>query len=135
MSFFATGPNSIESTVRGVQVTLSTTSLLAEVDLNGTNATAQPGGQGWGVTWIVGVPTGGSITTFLLDHAISTGTASTGILNQTVVSISSGQSGQFVTKHFVDPEDAAAPQGHRFRVRLQTSVVTAHAKIIAEPLA
>ena len=79
--------------------------------------------------------TASTIATFLLDHAISTGVAATGVLNQTVVTVSSGQTGQFFTKHFVDPTDAVAPQGHRFRVRLQTSVVSAHAKIIAEPLA
>ena len=34
MSFFGWGPNSIESTTKGVQTTLSSQTLLAEVDLN-----------------------------------------------------------------------------------------------------
>ena len=125
MSFFGWGNRAIESTTLGVQVTLSTDSLLAEVDLNGTNATVKRGGEAWGVTWIVGTPT--TLATFLLDHALSTGTASTGIRNQTVVEVSSGQSGQFYTKHNVEP-------GDRFRVRLASSIVSANAKIIAEPL-
>lgn len=133
MSFFANGPNSIESTARGVQATLSTATLLAEVDINGTNAFAPSSPQAWGVSWIVGAQATGA--TFLLDHAISTGVAATGILNQTVVSVSSQSAGQFFTKHVLNSTDVVAPQGHRFRIRLQTSVVTASAKIIAEPLA
>jgi hypothetical protein len=125
VSFFGWGPNSIESTTIGVQVTVSTQTLLAEVDLNGTNATVKAGGQCWGVTWIVGTPA--TLATFLLDHALSTGTASTGIRNQTVVEVSSGQSAQFFTKHQALP-------GDRFRVRLASSIVSANAKIIAEPL-
>ena len=132
MSFFATGNRAIESTDIGVKVTLSTTTLLAEVDVNGTNASLYPGGQTWGVSWIVGTPTTGA--TFLLDHALSTGTASTGIVNQTVVSLSSGQTGQYFTKHNLEPAQVTAPQGHRFRVRIASSIVSAHAKIIAEPL-
>ena len=125
MSFFGWGNRGIESTTIGVQVTLSTTTLLAEVDLNGSNATVPSGGQPWGVTWIVGTPT--TLATFLLDHALSTGTASTGLRNQTVVEVSSGQSAQFYTKHNVEP-------GDRFRVRVASSIVSANAKIIAEPL-
>ncbi len=131
MSFFATGNRAIESTTIGVQVTLSTASLLAEVDVNGTNASLYPGGQAWGVSWIVGAPTTGA--TFLLDHALSTGVASTAIVNQTVVSLSSGQTGQYFTKHNLETSQAGL-QGHRFRVRVASSVVSAHAKIIAEPL-
>lgn len=131
MSFFGTGNRAIESTSRGVQVTLSSASLLAEVDLNGTNASVFPGGQVWGVTWIVGTPA--TAATFLLDHALSTGVASTGIVNQTVVSLSSGQTGQYFTKHNVESSQVGL-QGHRFRVRLASSIVSAHAKIIAEPL-
>lgn len=134
MSFFVVGPNSIESTTKGVQVTLSTATLLAEVDLNGTNASAFGSPQAWGVSWIVGTPAGGTNATFLLDHAVSTGVGTSGIVNQTVVSVSSGSAGQFFTKHVVNRADAAAPQGHRFRVRVQTSVVSAFAKIVAEPL-
>ena len=125
MSFFGWGNRAIESTTIGVQVTLSSASLLAEVDLNGSNATIKAGGEAWGVTWIVGTPTTGA--TFLLDHALSTGVASTGIRNQTVVEVSSGQSAQFYTKHNVEA-------GDRFRVRLASSIVSANAKIIAEPL-
>ena len=125
MSWFGWGPNSIESTTIGVQVTLSTQSLLAEVDLNGTNASVPAGGQVWGVTWIVGTPT--TLATFLLDHASSTDTTTSGIRNQTVVECSSGQSAQFFTKHH-------ARQGDRFRVRLASSIVSANAKVIAEPL-
>jgi hypothetical protein len=132
MSFFATGNRGIESTTVGIQVTLSTTTLLAEVDVNGTNASLYPGGQVWGVSWIVGTPA--AAATFLLDHALSTGTASTGIINQTVVSLSSGQTGQYFTKHNLESSQVTAPQGHRFRVRLASSIVSAHAKIIAEPL-
>lgn len=132
MSFFASGNRTIESTTIGVQTTLSTASLLAEVDVNGTNASLYRGGQVWGVTWIVGAPATGA--TFLLDHALSTGVASTGIVSQTVVSLSSGQTGQYFTKHTLENE-LAGLQGHRFRVRLASSVVSAHAKIIAEPLA
>jgi len=137
MSFFGWGTRVAESTTKGVQVTLSTTTLLAEVDLNGTNASIKAGGEPWGVTWIVGVSTLSTGATFLLDHARSTGTDSTGIINQTVVSVSSGQTGQFFTKHNVDaPGDTltAATQGQRFRVRVASSVVAAHAKIIAEAL-
>ena len=125
MSFFGWSNRAIESTTLGVQVTLSTTSLLAEVDLNGSNATVKAGGEAWGVTWIVGTPS--TLAIFLLDHALSTGTGSTGLRNQTVVEVSSGQSGQFYTKHNVEP-------GDRFRVRLASSIVSANAKIIAEPL-
>lgn len=125
MSWFGWGPNSIESTTIGVQASLSTASLLAEVDLNGTNASVLAGGQVWGVTWIVGTPT--TLATFLLDHANSTVTTTGGIRNQTVVEVSSGQSAQFFTKHMAFP-------GDRFRVRLASSIVTANAKIIAEPL-
>lgn len=125
MSWFGIGNAAIESTTIGVQVTLSTQTLLAEVDLNGTNATIPSNGQIWGVTWIVGTPT--TLATFLLDHALSTGTGTTGLRNQTVVEISSGQSGQFYTKHNV-------VAGDRFRVRVASSIVSANAKIIAEPL-
>lgn len=131
MSFFASGNQAIESTAKGVQVTLSTGSLLAEVDVNGTNASLYPGGQVWGVTWIVGSTVSGAV--FLLDHALSTGVASTGIVNQTVVSLTAN-TGQFFTKHTLESSQAGL-QGHRFRVRLATSIVSAHAKIIAEPLA
>ena len=125
VSFFAWGNRAIESTTIGVQATLSSQSLLAEVDLNGTNAFVKSGGEAWGVTWIVGTPT--TMATFLLDHALSTGTGSTGLRNQTVVEVSSGQSAQFYTKHNVFA-------GDRFRVRLASSIVSANAKIIAEPL-
>lgn len=125
MSFFGWGNRGIESTTKGVQVTLSTTTLLAEVDLNGSNASIHSGGEAWGVTWIVGTPT--TLATFLLDHALSTGTGTTGVRNQTVVQVSSGQSAQYFTKHNVEP-------GDRFRVRLESSIVSANAKIIAEPL-
>ena len=125
MSFFGWGNRGIESTTIGVQSALSTETLLAEVDLNGTNASVLRGGAAWGVTWIVGSPS--TVATFLLDHALSTGTGSTGLRNQTVVQVSSGQSAQFYTKHNVEP-------GDRFRVRLASSIVTANAKIIAEPL-
>ena len=135
MSFFGTGPNSIESTTIGVQATLSSASLLAEVDVNGTNASAYGSPQAWGITWVVGTPAGGTNATFLLDHARSTSVAATGIINQTVVAVSSGSAAQFFTKHVVNLADVTAPQGHRFRVRLASSVVSAFAKIIAEPLA
>lgn len=125
MSFFGWGNRAIESTAIGVQVTLSSQSLLAEVDLNGSNATIKSGGESWGVSWIVGTPT--TMATFLLDHATSTVTTTGGIRNQTVVEVSSGQSAQFYTKHNVEP-------GDRFRVRLASSIVSANAKIIAEPL-
>lgn len=125
MSFFGWGNRGIESTNKGVQVTLSTQTLLAEVDLNGSNATIIAGGAPWGVTWIVG--TGTTQATFLLDHANSTVTTVGGITNQTVVQVSSGASGQYYTKHNV-------VAGDRFRVRLASSVVNANAKIIAEPL-
>mgnify|MGYP001605447116 CR=1 FL=1 len=125
MSFFGWGNRAIESTTIGVQVTLSTQSLLAEVDLNGSNASVRRGGEPWGVTWIVGAQT--TLATFLLDHATSTVTTTGGIRNQTVVEVSSGQSAQFYTKHNAEP-------GDRFRVRLASSVVSANAKIIAEPL-
>jgi hypothetical protein len=131
MSFFATGNRGIESTTIGIQTVLSSASLLAEVDVNGTNASLYPGGQAWGVIWIVGTPA--TAATFLLDHALSTGVESTGIVNQTVVSLSSGQTGQYFTKHNLETSQAGL-QGHRFRVRLASSIVSAHAKIIAEPL-
>ena len=122
MSFFATGNRAIESTAIGVQTAVSTTTLLAEVDVNGTNASLRSGGEIWGVTWIVGAPSTGA--TFLLDHALSTATTTSGLRNQTVVEVSSGQSAQFYTKHNVEP-------GDRFRVRLASSIVRANAKIIA----
>jgi len=126
MSFFGWANRAVESTTLGVQVTLSTDTLLAEVDLNGTNATVPRNGQVWGVTWILASPTTNAI--FLLDHALSTGTLnSTGLRNQTVVAVSSAQSAQFYTKHNVEV-------GDRFRVRIASSVVSAAAKIIAEPL-
>ena len=100
-------------------------SLLAEVDLNGSNATIKAGGEAWGVTWVVGTPS--TLGTFLLDHASSTDTTTSGIRNQTIVEVSSGQSAQFYTKHNV-------AAGDRFRVRLASSIVSANAKIIAEPL-
>src|SRR3990167_2698676 len=114
MSFFGWGPNSIESTTKGVQTTLSSQTLLAEVDLNSSMITVPANGRCFGVTWIVGTPSTGAV--FLLDHALSTGTASTGIRNQTVVSVSSAQSGQFFTKH-------QAVAGDRFRVRVASSIV------------
>lgn len=126
MSFFGWSNRTIESTTIGVQATPTTATLLAEVDMNGTNATIKDGGEAWGVTWIVGSGAG-NLTTFLLDHALSTGVASTGIRNQTVVEVSSGQSGQFYTKHNVEP-------GDRFRVRIASTVTACNAKIIAEPL-
>ena len=125
MSFFGWGNRGIESTTIGVQTGLSTASLLAEVDLNGTNASVIAGGQTWGVTWIVTAVSTGNV--YLLDHALSTGVGSTGIKNQTVVAVSSRQSGQFYTKHVVE-------HGDRFRVRLQSSQADGAAKIIAEPL-
>lgn len=131
MSFFGIGNRGIESTTVGVRTGLSTDTLLAEVDVNSSNAYLSRGGQAWGVTWIVGTPATGA--TFLLDHALSTGTGATGIINQTVVSLSSGQTGQYFTKHNLESSQAGL-QGHRFRVRLASSIVSAHAKIIAEPL-
>lgn len=125
MSFFGWGNRAIESTTIGVQTSLSSASLLAEVDLNGSNASIGAGGAAWGVTWIVGTPT--TLATFLLDHASSTDVSTGGIKNQTVVEVSSGQSAQFFTKHNVE-------HGDRFRVRVASSIVSANAKIIAEPL-
>ena len=125
MSFFGWGNRAVESTTIGVQATLSTQSLLAEVDLNGTNATIKAGGEAWGVTWIVATQT--TQATFLFDHASSTLTTTGGLRNQTVVTLSSRNSGQFYTKHNVEP-------GDRLRVRTESSVTTAAAKIIAEPL-
>lgn len=131
MSWFGVGPNSIESTTIGVQATLSTATLLAEVDLNGTNASAYGAPQAWGVTWILSAQSTGA--TFLCDHARSTGVGSTAIISQTVASVSSQASGQYFTKHVVDPNETGL-QGHRFRVRVASSVASAAAKIIAEPL-
>lgn len=128
MSFFGWGSNGIESTTKGVQSGIDTASLLAEVDLNGSNATCREGGQTWGVTWIVGC--GNTSATFLLDHALSTGVATTGVRNQTVAQLTSNASAQFFTKH-------AAFPGDRFRVRVAstgTAGITANAKVIAEPL-
>lgn len=125
MSFFGWGPNSVESTDLGVKTSLSTQTLLAEIDLNSSMVSVKAGGQCFGVTWIVGTQT--TVATFLLDHALSTGTGSTGLRNQTVVEVSSAQSAQYFTKHQAQP-------GDRFRVRLASSIVSANAKIIAEPL-
>ena len=125
MSFFGWGNRSISSPSTGLVPNPTTATLIAEVDLNGSNASIRSGGEAWGVTWIVGTPT--TLATFLLDHALSTGTGSTGLRNQTVVEVSSGQSAQYFTKHNVEP-------GDRFRVRLASSIVSANAKIIAEPL-
>ena len=44
------------------------------------------------------------------------------------------KAGQYFTKHNLNAEQVTAPQGHRFRVRIASSIVSAHAKIIAEPL-
>ena len=126
MSFFAWGNRSVESTTTGLTSNPTTSALLAEVDLNATNATVPSGGQCWGVTWIIG--NGTTNATFLLDHALSTGVASTGIRNQTVVPMSSGASAQFYTKHTAEP-------GDRFRVRVASTFTGGvAAKIIAEPL-
>lgn len=125
MSFFGTGNQSINSTQLGVVATPTTATLLAEVDLNDTMGHVRAGGEPYGVTWIVGTQT--TLATFLLDHALSTGIGSTALREQTVVEVSSGQSGQFFTKHNVQP-------GDRFRVRVESTVIAANAKIIAEPL-
>lgn len=128
MSFFGWGNRGIESTTVGLQANPSTTTLLAEVDVNGTNASAAAGGQTWGVMWQLGNLT--TVVTFLCDHALSTGTASTDIVNQMVVPMSSANSAQFYTKHTVESSHAT-----RFRVRIASSVTgSVSAKIIAEPL-
>lgn len=126
MGFFGTGNHAIESTQLGSVTNPTTQTLLAEIDFNSTMATARSGGEPYQVSWIVGLPA--TVATFLLDHALSTGTASTGIRNQTVVQVSSNQSGQFVTKHTIQP-------GDRLRVRVASSFTgSANAKIIADPI-
>lgn len=126
MSFFGWGNAGIESTDIGLQSNVTTSALLAEVDLNGSNATVKRGGAIYGVTWIVGNQT--TAVTFLLDHASSTDVSTSGIRNQTVIPMSSANSAQFYTKHNVVP-------GDRFRIRVASSVTgTLSGKIIAEPL-
>lgn len=128
MSFFGWANRGIESTQRGLSANPTTGTLIAEVDVNGSNASVIAGGQVWGVTWIVGNLT--TVATFLLDHALSTSISDTGIINQTVVVMSSGNSAQFYTKHNLESTNA-----NRFRVRVGSSFTgSVSAKIIAEPL-
>ena len=136
MSFFGWGPNSVESSQLGLVTNPTTATLLAEVDLNSSMVHVKAGGQTFGVTWILSVPT--TVATFLCDHALSTGVASTGIRNQIAAPLSSNQTIQLFTKHHVQSTQqttAAAGQGDRFRVRLASSFTgSAGAKIIVEPL-
>lgn len=126
MSFFGWANQGIESTQRGVVSVADTTTLLAEVDLNGSNASVKSGGEVWGVTWIVANET--TAVTFCLNHTLSTAIHSTGIINQTIVCVSSANSAQFFTKHNVE-------RGHRFSARsLSSKAGNAAVKIIAEPL-
>lgn len=129
MSQFAEGVAAINSTTVGQTANPSTSTLLAEVDFNGTNATARAGGKNVGVTWIVGVTTTNAI--FLLEQSQSTSLdiSSVGTYRgQIVAQCSSGASAQYYTKHRVEP-------GDRFRVRVASSFAgSANAFISVEPL-
>jgi hypothetical protein len=134
MSFFAFGNRSINSgstaaTSRGPQSNPSTATLLAEVDFNGTNATILPGGQNYGFTWIVSAGTTG--VTFLCEVAQSPDldmAASTTFRAQFAVAASSLGSGQFFSKHTIEP-------GDRARIRVNSSFTGAASGFIsAEPL-
>ena len=131
MAYWGVGNRTVFSTnVSSLgQITAPTTAvLLAEIDLNGTNAVVQGGGATWQVTWI---PSNASATgvSFVCEHVLSTGLGSTAMRDIFPVSMSSNQSAQYVTRHNVEP-------GDRFRMRLVSTVAgNVGAKIIAEPLA
>lgn len=116
--FWGFGNRVFGSTQMGVTVNPTTATLCAEVDFNGTNASARSGGEQVRVTWIVGAQT--TLATFVLEHTLSTGMDMTTAASDTrtacaiPVLISSGQSAQFVTGHTVNP-------GDRFRVRIASS--------------
>lgn len=132
MSFFGWANRSVNSGGTGALGPVSnpsTGTLLAELDFNGTNATLLPGGQVWGVTWIVGAGT--TLATLNLEHCQSTDldmTQSTTYRRSITTQISSGQSAQFFTKHTLEV-------GDRLRVRVNSSFTgVANAYISAEPL-
>lgn len=130
MSFFASGNVAINSgstaaTSRGPQSNPSTTTLLAEIDFNGTNATILGGGQNYGFTWIVGAGTTG--VTFLCEVAQSVDldmTQSTTFRAQFSVVASSLGSGQFFTKHRIE-------RGDRARIRVNSSFTGAASGFIS----
>ena len=129
MSFFGFGNRTIVSTGQtGSTAAMTTATLLAEIDINSSMATARAGGEPWLVNWIVGAGTTQVI--YLLEHTLSTGLdMSTAGREQIPVFLSSGQTAQYVSKHQVFP-------GDRFRVRVESTVTgRGAATIFAEPLA
>lgn len=132
MSFFGWGNRAVNSGSTGFIGPTSnptTSAFLAELDFNGTNASVKAGGENYGVTWIVGVGT--TLAIFNLEQVQSTNldiSASTTLRQVVTVQVSSGQSGQFYTKHMIEP-------GDRLRVRVQSTFTgAANAFISAEPM-
>ena len=126
MSFFGWGNRSINSPSTGLVANPTTATLIAELDVNGTNGSVRSGGEPYQVSWILGVAT--TLATFRCEQCLSTGLGDTAIRDLSVMLVSSGQSAQFITKH-------NAEAGDRFRVRVASSLTgNVAAKIIAEPL-
>jgi hypothetical protein len=135
MSFFDVGSAPVFSTGAGIATNPSTTTLCAEID--STQLGALTGGSVLGfkggrtvpcqVTWIVACSTVALLT---LEQVVSTGLGDTAIVCETPLMVTVNQSGQYMTKHFINP-------GDRFRVRVEGSTfqATVAAKIFAEALA
>lgn len=102
--------------------TLSTATLIAEVQLSTVYANA----ENYEVRWIVGCSTA---LTWRLEHATSSGLGSSAITTVVHVYTGSNQSAEYVTTHRANP-------GDRFRVVPYSSGITANAagKIQVETL-
>ena len=129
MSYYGVGNrsvNSAEGSSFSIITNPTSATLLAEIDLNGTNASVRAGGEAWQVSWICGAQT--TMAAFILEHCLSTGLGSTGRRGLVPVTVSSNQSAQFITKHNVEP-------GDRFRIRVASTFTgNVLCAIIAEPL-
>lgn len=125
MAAFDWGSPPIHST-QGEVATVSTTTLIAEIDSTVLGTAAFRAGQSKvaNVTWVVG---GSSNASFVLEQALSTGIGATGVRKVVGVYAPSMQSGQYVTRHVLEKDD-------RLRIRCASTLTIAFGNIICEYL-
>ena len=128
MSFFDWGTPPINST-GGQQNNASTATMLAELD--SSNGLSSRGGV-YNVNIWIGCDT---LVTMVLENCLSTGLASTAVIESHLLRVVGGQTSQFVRKMVLEGVNSSSPQGGRFRVRPQATISgLAEVKLQAEEI-
>ena len=126
MASFDVGSVPVFSTGTGVSANPTTATLLAEIDSTQFQTHSPNRTLPYQVTWFIAATTLAQLT---LEHCLSTGLGSTALRCEIPALVTVNQTGQYITKHAIQP-------GDRLRVRVEGSTFTGTACvwISAEPL-